>query len=220
MKTLGRGRGPSGRIKKRRAYKPGSVPLSGPSPSISSDGCPPDRRAANPWIERAALHCSALLAARLAMPPPSPATRWALTPPFHPCRRPFGPSACSSRFRASRSLQASTSGGIFSVALSVPRRRPLAGGERPLRRPGAYPALCSREPGLSSASTRGCRRRRRGPPSTKIGRASCQADLRCLYQKLIRWRWSDRARDSAAPDHYSSASSMEDSFSPSSESSS
>ena len=47
---------------------------------------------------------SILLPAGLAMPPPSPGARWALTPPFHPCRDP----------RRTRDR-----GGLLSVALSL-----------------------------------------------------------------------------------------------------
>ncbi len=46
---------------------------------------------------------SALLPVGLALPPPLPAVRWSLTPPFHPCLRP---------------------GGLFSVALSLGSPRP------------------------------------------------------------------------------------------------
>jgi len=35
-----------------------------------------------------------LLPAGLAMPPPSPGARWALTPPFHPCRPLARPAVC------------------------------------------------------------------------------------------------------------------------------
>ena len=37
--------------------------------------------------------CSALLLARFTVPPPLPATRWALTPPFHPHRQAHGTAA-------------------------------------------------------------------------------------------------------------------------------
>ena len=47
---------------------------------------------------------SALLRMGFAVPPPSPGTRWALTPPFHPCPQP---------------RRARPAGGLFSVALSV-----------------------------------------------------------------------------------------------------
>jgi len=47
--------------------------------------------------------CSALLATRLAVPYALPRTRWALTPPFHPCR-------------------GDSPGGLLSVALSVAPR--------------------------------------------------------------------------------------------------
>ncbi len=151
-------------------------------------------RATNPWIERAALHCSALLAARLAVPPSLPTARWALTPPFHPHRR----ALCARRF-AVRSLSLANCPTDADAPKAVcflwrylsPANRlaPKALGD--WRRPGSYPALRSREPGLSSADRppaqrpAGVPRRRRGPP--KI---------------------------------YSSESSMDESFSPSSESSS
>ncbi len=47
---------------------------------------------------RAILRCSALLTMRFAVPWPLPATRWALAPPFHPCR----PGVFSARTRESR----------------------------------------------------------------------------------------------------------------------
>jgi hypothetical protein len=99
---------------------------------------------------RAALRCSVLLAARLAVPSPSPAPRWALTPPFHPHRRPCGPSVCSSLAFACElpTPDPRTSGSMFSVALSV------APAPFSTRAPGSYPALRSREPGLSSPPAR------------------------------------------------------------------
>lgn len=62
-----------------------------------------------------------LLPAGFAMPRPLPSARWALTPPFHPYRRPEG------------------AGGLFSVALSLG-----------LPPPGVTRRRVSVEPGLSS----------------------------------------------------------------------
>lgn len=65
---------------------------------------------------------SALLPVGFAVPPPLLEARWALTPPFHPCR-----------------LGRDRSGGLFSVALSLSLRPPVISRHR-----------ISVEPGLSS----------------------------------------------------------------------
>src|SRR5271154_3129252 len=74
------------------------------------------------------------------MPPMLPPERWALTPPFHPYRRPHH-SRCPEGFPSSYH-RVRFAGGIFSVALSVtlPQRLlspPLQ--QRPLALPGALP---------------------------------------------------------------------------------
>ncbi len=74
-----------------------------------------------------------LLPAGLAMPPPSPGARWALTPPFHPCRpsgRIRGPAVCS-LWRFPSGLPGRTlSGAISSWSPDFPHRP----GARPARR--------------------------------------------------------------------------------------
>ena len=65
--------------------------------------------------------CSALLLARFTVPPPSPATRWALTPPFHPHRQAHGAAARHRQY-------------VFCGTFCP--RRPRA------TRPGRYPAPC------------------------------------------------------------------------------
>jgi len=65
--------------------------------------------------------CSALLLARFTVPPPSPATRWALTPPFHPHRQAHGATARRRQY-------------VFCGTFCP--RRPRA------PRPGRYPAPC------------------------------------------------------------------------------
>jgi hypothetical protein len=98
---------------------------------------------------RAALHCSALLAARLAVPPPLPATRWALAPPFHPHRGPL----CGPRFAVRALSPANCHFGPWrpqAVCFLWRYLSPREAANRPPRRPGNYPALRSREPGLSS----------------------------------------------------------------------
>ena len=129
------------------ACKPGSVlasrsPFSDPEAmdDHSSGACVaagftrPTRRAGRKCPCRLAEACdsppySALLPVGFAVPPPLLEARWALTPPFHPCR----PSR-------------SWTGGLFSVALSLSLRSPAIGRHR-----------ISVEPGLSSspAITRG-----------------------------------------------------------------
>src|SRR6185503_8327417 len=71
----------------------------------------PHRRYARDWDWRCGSHLAAYLALLrlgVAMPPLLPATRWALTPPFHPYPGRLAPAW----------------GGLFSVALSVAFRRP------------------------------------------------------------------------------------------------
>ena len=143
-----------------------------------------------PPRERAALHCLALLAARFAVPFALPRTRWALAPPFHPYRRPFGPSVCISLAFAR---------GILSSGPRSPRRYLLCGAICPMRRlmpsrrPGSYPALRSREPGLSSAKhleaspPGSVPRRRRDLPLTRSRRNSVSSvprfALSCFARK-------------------------------------
>ncbi len=87
--------------KKREANKPGSVSLAGGGSFLWDRGCPTascslpgtarslltDRRGPRlvPYL--------ALLRVGLAVPLPLPGARWSLTPPFHPCLCPRGPSA-------------------------------------------------------------------------------------------------------------------------------
>ena len=78
----------------RAAYKPDSV-LEGTPPwmAIHLDGGLPRRSCCLPGFIGRSRHANsvalnpylALLLVGLAVPLPSPATRWALTPPFHPC---------------------------------------------------------------------------------------------------------------------------------------
>jgi len=124
-----------------RACKPGSVPPRGGDGHFS--GTAVARRLKRPtrdW-KRCGPHrglpglCAhnpvslapylVLLRAGFAMPRTSPSGRWALTPPFHPCRR-----------------RRSGGGGMLSVALS------LTG----CPATGRYPAPCPAEPGLSSTA--------------------------------------------------------------------
>jgi len=84
----------------RQARKPSSVPRSRSPGGWSSvwDGCHQPPRAAYPRLAGSrdpAGRCGSHLAAYLALlrlgvtvPPLLPAMRWALTPPFHPCRSP------------------------------------------------------------------------------------------------------------------------------------
>jgi hypothetical protein len=75
---------------------------------IAHDLVQPTRDSRDCSLRRGPRHrpCLALLRVGFAMPLPSPAARWSLTPPFHPC---LCPKAI---------------GGLFSVALSVALRRP------------------------------------------------------------------------------------------------
>ena len=167
--------------RKRRACKPGSVPLSGPPPSISSGGLPPDPRGqpmdfAKAHRAFARASCSPLLG--LAR---SEACRAAAVaddavgsyPAFSPL-----PSALAS-------------GGMFSVALSVPREGLRALGRSGLReRPGVTRRCALVSPDF--------------PPR---GAAGLSAD----------GRLATAARPALI---YSSESSIDESLSPSSESSS
>lgn len=88
------------------------------------------------------------------MPLPLPATRWALTPPFHPHPSREAPLSrlCRSLSRSFRIQSRSQVGQfVFCGTICPPRKpsRPMA--LKPSRRPGNYPALRSHEPGLSSA---------------------------------------------------------------------
>lgn len=126
-----RGRRPS----VRTACKPGSVrgprgPVDGHS---SGAGVAPGFARStiaggaetSPRASHAQPAFSILLPAGLAVPPPSPGARWALTPPFHPCRS-QAPAVCS----------------LW--------RFPSGSGPKPLPRPGVTRRRVSLEPGLSS----------------------------------------------------------------------
>jgi len=119
----------------RTACKPGSVrgprgPLDGHS---SGAGVAPGFARStiaggaetSPRASDAQPALSILLPAGLAVPPPSPGARWALTPPFHPCRG-EAPAVCS----------------LW--------RFPSGSGPKPLPRPGVTRRRVSLEPGLSS----------------------------------------------------------------------
>lgn len=100
--------------------------------------------------------CSALLLARFTVPSPSPATRWALTPPFHPHRR-----APRQRRPARRQY-------VFCGTV-CPRRG------APRRGPGVTRRHALTEPGLSSAGgrpTRGAAAAVRRPASQLGSRTS------------------------------------------------
>ena len=143
---------PVRRKRDQTACKPGSVPppLPGtrrsflwtdprgpvlatyPDPSALRQAYPP-----SPRLRRARDPYSVLLLAGLAMPSLLPATRWALTPPFHPS--PTSPSASKGKPCVASAEQ----GGLLSVALSL----------------GSPPAGVTRrhvvvEPGLSSTPER------------------------------------------------------------------
>src|SRR5690606_16707368 len=79
--------------------------------------------------------CLALLRVGFTVPPPLLETRWALTPPFHPCLCP--------RWGHRRSV--------------------LCGTVRRVTAPGCYPAPCPAELGLSSAAARPAAVRTRFP---------------------------------------------------------
>lgn len=148
----------------RRGHKPNSVvvkvthspatiiPLG--RPLLSASGSQPESfgRAALPRSHCCGrfASCLALLRVGFAMPPSLPSARWALTPPFHPCRAP-------SRGRP---------GGLFSVALSS--KSPSPGVTR-------HPALWSSD--FPPVLPRGTHRRssdplRRGRPITTRFRRS------------------------------------------------
>jgi hypothetical protein len=87
--------------------------------------------------------CVTLHEAGFAVPSRSRVTRWALTPPFHPClsRRPPLPQSGLSGYPLSPRGGSSAIGGLFSVALSL-GPNPGPGGR--------YPPPCSAVLGLSS----------------------------------------------------------------------
>ena len=146
------------------ACKPGSVlasrrwmaiPLGRPSPNASRDR--PGRRRGN-----TAAGCPAcrpylvLLPVGFAVPLPLPVARWALPPPFHPCRL-----ACR--------LEAGQRGGLFSVALSLGSPPPAVNRHRVSVEPGL--SSPSRSPGKAQPSSRlTCGRLTRGRRQT--GQAS------------------------------------------------
>ena len=78
------------------ACKPGSVPTTqlggvvmaihlGPRSPTASCGLPGQRAGGGPGLSPCRPYLT-LLPVGLAVPPPLPGARWALTPPFHPCR--------------------------------------------------------------------------------------------------------------------------------------
>jgi len=79
-----------------------------------------------PGEGRVALRCSALLAARLAVPPPSPEARWALTPPFHPYPAWLSAPPTARAAFAPRGYRQDGPwpGGIFLLRCLSPRRVP------------------------------------------------------------------------------------------------
>jgi hypothetical protein len=104
-----------------------TIPLGRPSPSASCDR-PERRRGGSPgnpvWLRDPRRSYLVLLPVGFSLPLPLPATRCALTAPFHPCRPPGIPGM---------------GGGVLSVALSL--------GSPP---PGVTRHRTSVEPGLSS----------------------------------------------------------------------
>ncbi len=70
---------------------PGRIISLGRRLPAASSGLPGTSSSLSAATARAAPHpCLALLRVGFAVPPPSPETRWALTPPFHPCLCPRG----------------------------------------------------------------------------------------------------------------------------------
>src|SRR5215472_17528016 len=136
---------------------PGSTSLCKPSP-VSRPGHPGrggdhssrtavTRRLKRPTrrLERAALIApayAALLPMGFAVPPALPRARWALTPPFHPCR-----PACRSTLAG---------GGLFSVALSSALPPPGVTRHRALWSSDFPPAVprCLARHGLAAAGDR------------------------------------------------------------------
>ena len=90
-------------------------------PAVTGRLVQPTRRAGASLLDGPSTCCSALLLARFTVPPPLPATRWALTPPFHPHRR--------------RTAQPRAAGSMFSCGTVCPQRRRAP-------QPGRYPAPC------------------------------------------------------------------------------
>ncbi len=109
--------------------------------------------------------CSALLLARFTVPPPSPAARWALTPPFHPHRR--------------RTAAPRAAGSMFSVALSVRGAAPPVSGAPAAARelPGAMPLRSPDFPPSRAPTQGGAAAAVRRPASVTlaIGQASADA---------------------------------------------
>ena len=110
----------------------------------------------------------ALLHAGFAVPSRLLETRWALTPPFHPCHAQL-PEKISPRFFLVPIAEARCTGGIFSVALSVAGRaaqtKSLCHMADPLALPGALP--CEVRTFLQPAPY-GADQRSPDPPATLI----------------------------------------------------
>ena len=89
----------------------------------------------------------ALLHAGFAVPPLSPAERWALTPPFHPCQMSL-PLLDVSEVFLGPVTEAAHTGGLFSVALSVARSTSLRVRYKP---PGVTRRVTLRSPDFPPA---------------------------------------------------------------------
>lgn len=127
-----------------------AIHLGRASPRASCDL--PGRRGGDPLPPRGCGRpYSVLRPAGLAMPPPSPGARWALTPPFHPCPSPF-------RDR----------GGLLSVALSLGSPRPGVTRRRLSLPPGRSSPLQARPSGHPRAPVT----RRAAAPQAPAGRAA------------------------------------------------
>ena len=135
--------------KKRRACKPGSVPLSGPPPSLWPGGLPPDperptRRSGEspstvrPCSQRG-LPCRPRRRERGGLLP----RRFTLTD-----RREAAVGVRYARFRSHTVLSVAHGDRQFAFCCAI--SRPRIAPKRSPRTPGSYPALRSREPGLSS----------------------------------------------------------------------
>ncbi len=89
-----RRRPPFGGAPGRHAATSGRYSTNRCAPSISAGRHRPARaaypQAGGSLLDGPSTCCSALLLARFTVPPLSPATRWALTPPFHPHRQTLG----------------------------------------------------------------------------------------------------------------------------------
>ncbi len=155
------------------ACKPGSVPPESgddhsSGPPVAGRFSRPTRtpRAVNPATEVARRPYSVLLQAGLAMPSLLPATRWALTPPFHPYPR-------------------RNAGGLLSVALSLgsPRAgitRRLFTVEPGLSSTGASPAATARPSGGGSVRAQAAKvnaGRQFSTPVTLSAVASCSTPI-------------------------------------------